>query len=102
MPRRMSRAIAIKECKELWAEIKESGLCKYSFIHSGAGDKWREKNYIGHCPLCEYAEYGKEYSEDCHRCPLVIQYGENCSQLGFAGFHKSTTDAWFAAVEGLK
>lgn len=86
---------AIKECKELWKEIEESGKTKYGFLNSPDGARWLAKHYWGSCPLCEYA------NPACSDCPLVIQYGKLCIELGFRDCGESSPE-WFKAVRELK
>lgn len=85
---------AVRECKRLWKEIGKSGLSKQNFLASPAGDKWIAKNYQNDCPLCHYA------GDDCHDCPLVIQYGKLCEELGYQ--RNPPEPKFFEAVRGLK
>ena len=95
----MTKREAIKECKELWKEIKKSGETKYGFLNSPGGKKWLAKDYHGNCPLCEYK--GPTVQLGCARCPLKTQYDKNCIMLGFSDLGRSSP-AFFKAVEGLK
>jgi len=47
---KLTREQAIKEAKQLWAEIEESGKCKTNFLHSPEGMKWIRKGYMCYCP----------------------------------------------------
>ncbi len=87
---------AIRECKQLWGEIEESGLSKSSFLEGSAGKKWVDKDYGCDCPLCEYA-----LDSPCPKCPLVKQYGEDCYALGFKDDGK-IEPSFFDAIRGLK
>ena len=89
------RKDAIRECKQLWEEIEESGLTKFSFLNSSAGKKWTDKEYECNCPLCEYA-----IGLGCPNCPLIKQYGEDCYSLGFD--EDSNEPGFFDAIRGLK
>lgn len=104
----MIKKEAVRECKELWKEIEESGETKYGFLDSPAGGRWKDKHYYGNCPLCEYATalrkrhptVGPELKV-CDVCPLVTQYGKECTMLGFKDGGLSSPE-WFEAVRGLK
>ena len=96
MTSKLTKREAIRECKRLWKEIEKSGLTKYGFLNSPDGKKWKDKDYQAYCPLCEYT--GRW---NCWRCPLMVQYGETCTHLGFNDSGLSTPD-WFDAVRGLK
>ncbi len=84
---------AVHECKKLWKAIEESGLTKYGFLNSPEGQVWRNKHYIGNCPLCE--------CYNCRSCPLIIQYGKECIYLGFDD-HGPCDKEWFKAIRDLK
>lgn len=92
---------AIRECKELWAEIEESELDKFGFLNSQAGERWRDKGYVHDCPLCELAF---AFRLDCPKCPLVKQYGKNCYKLGFRDRDEfnDINPRFFKAVRELK
>jgi len=96
----MNKRQAIKECKELWREIEESGLSKTEFLRTPADEKWVNKDYWGDCPLCEYSQ-SKEGMATCNHCPLVTQYGKNCYKLGFND-DKLSLPSFFKAIRGLK
>jgi len=70
---------AIKKCKDFWGLVKASGLSKDDFLETPEGAKWIGK-YVHDCPLCEYVE---NEGTPCLDCPLVIQYGKGCYELGF-------------------
>ena len=91
----MNKKKAMMDCKELWAEIEASGLSKYRFLNAERDRKWLDKDYLGECPLCEYA------GDDCAKCPLVTQYGKGCQELGYHGFTRSEPE-FFEHVRGLK
>ena len=75
----MNKREAIRACNELWKEIEKSGLSKKNFIRSPAGEKWEAKKYQYDCPLCEYVK-----DKECEdKCPLILQYGKECYELGF-------------------
>ena len=86
---------AIKECKELWAAIEESGLSKDDFLRTEEGKAYWKKDYAANCPLCEYAA-----TVDCNCCPLITKYGKDCFSLGFRSVVRAT-EKFFAAVRGL-
>ncbi len=93
----MTKREAIRECKELWKEIEESGKTKYGFLGSPSGKKWRDKDYRSSCPLCEYS------GSNCTKCPLITQYGKMCAQLGFKTYgHTPGLPEFYEAVRGLK
>ena len=103
---------AIRECKELWEEIEKSGLSKDKFFDTEQGKLWEKKKYNYNCPLCELTDTrgvlatlsGKiiEYSSGCKRdCPLFLQYGKGCYDLGFHDTRKPTKK-WLNAIKGLK
>ena len=87
---------AIKKCKEIWGLVKASGLSKDDFLETPEGAKWIGK-YENDCPLCEYVE--KE-GVLCLDCPLIIQYGKGCDELGFDP-RKPCPD-FITDIEGLK
>ena len=93
MTSKLTKREAISECKRLWEEIEKSGKDKYEFLNSPDGKKWLDKDYQDDCPLCEYAG-----GTACDRCPLRIQYGKGCYDLGF----NDDKPGWFEAVRGLK
>jgi hypothetical protein len=121
MPK-LTAKTAIIECKEIWKEIKASGLSKSDFLReTPAGESWLEKYYHNDCPLCEYF---RGYESTCSKCPLVIQYagevsrhalryeGEGsgydtkldeciCYDLGFAEGEKPS-QKWLRYIENLE
>lgn len=109
----MDRITAIRECKELWREIKASGLDKYNFFLSVKSEKWRDKHYPYNCPLCKYSHPRKSHDfVYCRKCPLELQYGATtkeerargdykCHVLGFFDVMMSSP-RWFEAIENLK
>lgn len=94
----ITRKEAVRECKELWKEIEESGLTKYEFLNSFDGAKWKAKHYQSNCPLCEYAHY---FSSGCLQCPLITQYSKRCDELDF-GNNMHSKPKWFGYIRGLK
>lgn len=93
----MNKKQAIKECKELWSEIKASGLSKVDFLRSAQGKAWVGRKYLFNCPLCELTK-----NRNCEgACPLHTQYGDGCFDLGFDGYSPCPPE-WFEAIEGLK
>ncbi len=95
---RLTKKKAIVECKALWKEIEESGLSKNDFLDSPAGERWESKGYEANCPLCEYVG-----ENDCEeKCPLYLQYGEMCMDLGFTLKSGIAELRFFEAVRGLK
>lgn len=95
---KLTRAMSIEECKKLWADVEASGLSKQDFLKSKAGRKWREKAYLGNCPLCQYDH---ERKGDCLLCPLEQQYAKGCFDLGF--LEKAIPiPEWLNAIKGLK
>ena len=56
-------------------------LTKNKYFKSPAAQKWRDRNYLLDCPLCEYALN----SDGCGDCPLYEQYDKGCVHLGFNG-----------------
>ena len=95
---RLTKKKAIVECKALWKEIEKSGLSKNDFLDSPAGEKWESKDYEASCPLCEYV--GASSCEE--KCPLYLQYGDMCINLGFTVISGITKSRFFEAVRGLK
>lgn len=95
---KLTREEAISECKELWRQIKESGLSKSEFLDTPTGKIWKDKDYQNNCPLCQYA---LKDGGGCSYCPLIKQRKQGCSTLGFYETHVSEPK-WFEAVEGLK
>ena len=93
---------SIRECKKLWVEIKASGLSKAGFLRTPQGAKWREKEHVDDCPLCAFAsqEEEKSLSSCTLTCPLVLQYKQDCYELGFSEYERNPQ--FFQAVEGLK
>ncbi|KKN78470.1 hypothetical protein LCGC14_0350020 [marine sediment metagenome] len=91
----MTKREAIRECKGLWKEIERSGKSKWEFLESPAGKKWKDKDYTSDCPLCEYSD------GDCDKCLLLIQYGEDCYDLGYED-DRLNSPSFFEAVRGLK
>lgn len=87
---------AIKLCKELWEEVKASGLSKENFLRTEAGLKWLGK-YQNDCPLCEY---GEQFGDACLSCPLETKYDQDCYELGFSEV-SLPSDSWMEAVRGL-
>lgn len=90
---------AIKECKELWEAIEKSGLNKNDFLDTTKeGKVYKDKDYWGDCPLCEYAGRG---GSGCDECPLVVKYGKRCTDLGYTIRGSLATEEFFTAVRGL-
>lgn len=94
---KLTEGKAIRECKELWAEIEKSGKSKKEFLDTLEGKKWEGKKYDSECPLCEY---GRNQLNDCPKCPLVIQFRKDCFGLGYD--IDGCSPEWFQAVRGLK
>ena len=92
----MNKRKAIAECKALWKEIEKSGLGKYEFLGSPAGQKWGMKEYQDNCPLCEYVNN----NGGCNVCPLTTQYNKGCTELKFS--QAPDDPKFFEAVRGLK
>ena len=78
-----SRIKAIKECKQMWKDIADSKLSKYSFLRSSKGAKWEAKGYSGNCPLCDFVSSLGVEGGLCTDCPLKTQFGETCNSLGY-------------------
>ncbi len=95
----MNKNESIRACKKMWEEIERSGLGKWDFLETPRGGKWKDKGYRADCPLCEYADSVGDGS--CLACPLLTQYGRNCSGLGFRAISPSKA-SFFEAVKGLK
>lgn len=109
----LTKEQAIKECKELWEDIKETNDTKEEYLNYHIYLKvWR---YECHCPLCQWTKEGMEDIEpqivdiqlNCHHwqriCPLISQYGKSCYQLGFdEDLDLEYSDEWFDAIENLK
>ncbi len=99
----ITRRESIRECKRLWKEIEKSGLDKYGFLHSPAGEKWWCKEYDHDCPLCEYV-LGQGYNGETRRCvthcPLHQQYGKGCALLRYD--FTPADPQFFEAIKGLK
>lgn len=93
----MNKRKSISETKKLWDGIEKSELSKDGFLESPEGEKWLDKNYDHNCPLCEYAWQ----IPICMKCPLVVQYGKQCFDLGYEE-DKISTPEWFEALRGLK
>lgn len=89
---------AIRETKELWREIAESGVDKGSFLLSIDGAKWRAKNYLANCPLCEYTTL------NCNLCPLfeldhdTTDDDNPCFHLGY----NRNDPEWFTTIQSLE
>lgn len=98
---RLTKRQAIRECKKLWKEIKKSGLSKNQFLCSEEGAKWRNKGYWASCPLCEYAIRADGRGR-CDRCPLVLQYGRKCDELGYSLFGDLVPPEFFTYIKDLK
>lgn len=112
------RNTAIRECKEIWREIKASGLSKEKFL--ALHPMHKVNSYKKHCPLCEISFHTVRRNSDSHlvckeccpTCPLVIQYGVasrnlKCFNLGYReGFFDDNKnpypDRWYKAIENLK
>ncbi len=95
----MNKKQAVKECKELWREIRASGLSKEEFLDSPQGRGWLGR-YDGDCPLCELAK--KTGCPNCGDvCPLFAQYGSDCFDLGYS-LDIVCPPEWFEAIENLK
>ena len=86
---KLTKKKAIQECKDLWNEIKASGNSKYWFFNSDNSRKWTSKNYQSNCPLCQYVEDCKKIR--CSPCPLVVQYGKECAELGYNSYDSNVT-----------
>lgn len=89
--KRLTKIKAIKECKDMWAKIEKLDTSKTDFLYStDAGEELRHKDYIAHCPLCQYATqiYSRSNSikSMCQYCPLMQQFGKSCGNLGFSPF----------------
>ena len=95
----MDKRTAIRECKNLWKEIDESGLSKDDFLYTTEGEKWLDKRYLSACPLCEYVISSKE--GDCDACPLCEQFDMTCFSLGFHHTEKHSRD-FLRAVRNLR
>jgi hypothetical protein len=95
----LTKMKAIRECKKLWEEIAKLGLSKDAFFQTEAGKKWRTKGYWINCPLCEYT--ASLTSRGCQPCPLTIQFGKDCYQLGFHE-GRMCEPRWFEAIRKLK
>ena len=91
----MTKREAIRECKKLWKEIEKSGLDKFRFLGSPAGEKWQDKGYQDYCPLCEYVRNGI----GCVRCPLQTQHNKDCYKLGYS---KRNPLSFFEAIRNLR
>ena len=89
----LTKREAIRECKRLWKEIVKSGLSKWRFLGSDAGEKWRKKGYILDCPLCGYA-----WTRCGTHCPLYLQYGKGCDEMPY----DTDPKAFYEYVKGLK
>ena len=90
---RLKKAQAIKECKELWKRIKETGWSKRVVIFRYYPHML---DYRSYCPLCEWAHQYK----GCIMCPLVKQFGETCTALGYDSIY--STKEWFNTIKELK
>jgi hypothetical protein len=93
----MDKLIAIKEFKEHNRRLFESHLNEYEFLGIFPEDEYKS------CILCEYVLDIKDVSSTyiCEHCPIMEQYGKNCTELGFY-FYKRSKPEWFALVENLK
>lgn len=104
---RLSKAKAIKICKEIWNEIGK----KPKF---DAFPEKYTKEFEYDCPLCEWVYQGGRakigegqlvddriwcFSRYRHICPLIRQYGQSCRQLGFDG--NGSSPRFLNAVKGL-
>ena len=97
----LTKKQAIKECKELWVEIKRSKLSKDDFLETEDGKKWVDKDYYQDCPLCQYVYQKDNFKDYCASCPLCIQYkGAGCYDLGYDSLE--TTTKWLNVIKGLK
>ena len=92
----MTKREAIRECKRMWKEIVKSGLSKYGFLSTQAGEKWRDKGYRVDCPLCQYAWVSSH--GNCNSCPLKVQYGRFCISLDY----ETDPKGFYEYVKGLK
>ena len=95
----MNRRTAIGECKKLWGEIEDSGLSKDDFLLTPSGSTWRNK-YEAACPLCDYVT-SKGNGGVCEQfCPLYLQLGDDCADLGFEA--ERPCPSFWEAVKKLK
>lgn len=102
MAKKLTRRQAIRECRELWEEIAESGKDKMEFLlATPAGKKWLDKNYALNCPLCEAAKV--DGITDCQNCALHRQYGYSCLKLGYLEYMPGDEDSeWLTVIRGLE
>lgn len=111
MTTKLTRKQAIVTCKELWEDIKTSGLSKVDYFdtHKELRGKWN-----CNCPLCEWTDKGKAKIGGtlCPRttrvCPLIKQYHSTCYALGFADKNgeeladQIPSKKWLKVIEELK
>lgn len=98
----MTERESIRECKEMWGEIRESGLSKMDFLGTEAGNKWKMKDYDSSCPLCEYVVQQPRVigvSACGYYCPVYAKVNKTCYTLGYD--ENPPTPKWFALVESL-
>ena len=71
---KITKKQAIKECKELWKRIYESGLQKHRYM---------ETHEHTSCPLCEYVMQFSYLT--CRHCPLITKFNKGCVELNYFG-----------------
>jgi hypothetical protein len=98
MPKRekLTREEAVRQCKELWTMINESGCNKRNFFETDKRAK-KFKKYSAHCPLCQYV---KDIHGKCYDCPIKEQYGVLCWRVGYSS--RFTRYEWTEAIMNLK
>jgi len=92
---------AVKDCQNMWDDIKASGLSKADFLDTARGKEWHSKGYENDCPLCHYADQFKSF---CDNCPIFNHVDEDdlrwdCYHYGFDEDPPSAS--WFELVKSL-
>lgn len=99
----MDRRTAIRECKELWGLIEESGLSKEDFLDTPQGMRWLREHANHRCPLCRYTLAKMTELNGLplcnHYCPLRTQLGKDCITLRY---NDDRPTEFIAAVKKLR